>query len=98
MQIITVLDNIYFEDVFLTSYEIQTEGCGYMMAMGYYGVPIMFASISKYLLEDDVRLSPSLLLGQLLIFIVGTTIKRLADIQKHSFRMNPYSNAVSRTF
>jgi delta14-sterol reductase/lamin-B receptor len=91
-----VWDALYQERAILTTMDITTDGCGYMLIFGdLVWVPYTYSLQSRYLVDHDPYLSWYTLLCIVLVNIFGYCIFRGANGQKDTFRRNPESSEVS---
>lgn len=99
---LVIMHSIYFFDAFVhesswvTSFEIQYEGCGYMGAVGYSIYPFMVVATTKYVADYNINLDLWHLIVTSVVFLFGFALYRLSNEQKSAFRLNPYSPALSR--
>lgn len=98
IQIVFALDTLIYEATFLSSFEIYTEGLGFMGAFGYFVYPHLVGMFSKFILDHNVRLCRVDSYLTTFVFLFGLILARVTDRQKHAFRLNPYSPAVARKF
>lgn len=89
IQCIYLLDGIYFEKTWVTSFEIQYEGFGHMSAVGYFIYPFMSSALAKYVFDYNVKLENWKLTLSVLLFFVGYVFFRGSNSQKDFFRQNP---------
>lgn len=98
MQIVFALNMLIYEANFVSSFEVQYEGVGFMSAVGLAAFPYSVLALSKFVLDQDVRLNRTLLVGAIVVFLIGLVLAHRSDSQKNAFRQNPYSPSVARTF
>lgn len=90
------LDPLIFESQWLSTFEIQYEGFGYMLAVGYSLYPFFLTSIIRYIYYHGIQLNTIKLLISTLTFVFGYILYRGSNSQKHAFRKNPYHPSVAR--
>lgn len=93
---IYLFDPIIMETAWITSFEVQQEGIGFMGAVGYSIYPFMTASVVKYIVNYNVNLALWKLALISLVFLVGYILFRGSNNQKDAFRKNPYNPQLSR--
>ncbi|KAJ8977585.1 hypothetical protein NQ317_018353, partial [Molorchus minor] len=89
------LDGLIFEHSFVSTFEVQQEAFGYMLAMGYLTYPFLTILVAKYITEHGVELDTWKLLLTSLVFIIGYILYRGSNSQKDAFRKNPYSPSLA---
>ncbi|KAJ8962387.1 hypothetical protein NQ318_018371 [Aromia moschata] len=89
------LDFLIFESGSVTTFEIQQEAFGYMLAMSYLVYPFFTTSVVKYIAEHGVEVDSWKLILTSLVFALGYILYRGSNNQKDAFRKNPYSPALS---
>lgn len=95
MQIVFVLSMLIFEADFVSTFDVQYEGFGYMSAVSHSTFPYAVMALSKFVLDQDHRLSYLELGGMVAVFLIGLVLARCSDSQKNAFRQNPYSPSVA---
>ncbi|XP_076657065.1 lamin B receptor [Halictus rubicundus] len=94
LQIIYVMDALFFESAVLTSFEVMYEGTGYMLSTGYLLFPFLPTITTKYALYNKTRFS-YLFAFPVFFFIIGYLLYRISNSQKNEFRRNPLSPALA---
>ncbi|XP_076284360.1 lamin B receptor isoform X2 [Lasioglossum baleicum] len=94
LQIIYVMDALFFESTILTSFEVMYEGTGYMLSTGYLLFPFLPTITTKYALYNKTRFS-YLFAFPVFFFIIGYLLYRISNSQKNEFRRNPLSPALA---
>lgn len=85
-----VFDYFWFEPLMLSTWDIIAEHWGFMLVFGdLWFIPLVFSAQSFYLLAPVVPPTPAYQLLALLVFLVGFTIFRTANLQKDAFKHNP---------
>ncbi|XP_018327297.1 lamin-B receptor [Agrilus planipennis] len=95
LQGVYLLDGLLFESSWVTSFEIQYEGVGWMLAVGYVMYPFMSTTILKYVTEHNIELPWFQLVAAIILFVIGYILLRGSNSQKDSFRKNPYDPSLS---
>lgn len=90
------LDSILFEPEFLSSFEIQYEGFGYLSAVGYALYPFFLSSLVRYVYYNGIQLGTLKLITSTITFLLGYILYRGSNSQKNAFRRNPYHPSVAR--
>lgn len=90
------LDPLFFEADWLTSFEIQYEGFGYMLAVGYALYPFFLSSLLRYVFYYGIQLNNLKLTISTITFLLGYILYRGSNSQKSAFRRNPYHSSVAR--
>lgn len=90
------LDTIIYETRFLSSFEIQYEGFGYMSAVGYALYPFFLTSLVRYVYYNSIQLQLHTLIISGLTFVLGYYLYRRSNSLKNDFRKNPYQQSVAR--
>lgn len=98
IETIYLLDHVFLERTWITSFEIQYEGFGYMSAVGYFVYPFMASSLPKYVADYNVQLEYWKLALISLLFVVGYVFFRGSNSQKDAFRRNPYDPAFASKY
>jgi Delta14-sterol reductase len=89
-QILYVTDYFIFEEAILTTWDIRHEPFGFMLCWGsLVWVPFTFSLQGLYLVDHPVALSTGAAMAILLLNMLGYTIFRGANLQKHRFRSQP---------
>ena len=85
-----IADYYYHEEAILTTWDIKHENFGWMLCWGdLVWVPFTYTLQAHYLINQKHELSPLALAGIVALNMLGYTIFRGANIQKHKFRKNP---------
>ncbi|KAJ8674040.1 hypothetical protein QAD02_005302 [Eretmocerus hayati] len=88
-------DTILFESKMLTTFEITSEGTGYMSCFGYLIYPYLSTLPLRYVLLHKPR-QPLYFLGIFAVsYLIGYIILRKSNSQKNEFRRNPFAPSVS---
>lgn len=90
------LDALILENEFLSSFEVQYEGYGYMLAVGYALYPFVMSSLLRYVYYYGIQLGTLKLLASTFVFLLGYVLYRGSNSQKNAFRRNPYHPSVAR--
>lgn len=86
-----ILDYYFHEEAILGTWDIRHERFGWMLAWGdLLWVPFTYTLQAMYLLHHPFELSLWATLGLVTLNIIGYTIFRGANIQKHNFRKHPH--------
>lgn len=83
---------MFFEDVHLYTYDLFAEKLGFKLSWGCLCFYPFFYGIGGYALinaEKPLKMSKSQCLICVIVFFTGWVITRGANLQKHSFRVNP---------
>lgn len=96
LHLVYYVDALLHEPAFVSSFEIQYEGFGYMTGIGYLIYPFMMSSVTKYVIDHNINLPVWTLTGTNLLFILGYVLFRGSNNQKDAFRKNPYDPSLSR--
>lgn len=95
LQFIASVDFVVFEDTFLTSYEYQKNGFGLLTALTFIPMPFVFPLYAHVISNAKVNLPWYCVCGCVFLYLIGYLITRLSTNQKHAFRTNPSSAALS---
>lgn len=95
VQLLVAIDYLILEKYFLTTFEIQQEGTGYMLAMGYSLWGFLYTSAPRYAYLSKTAASPLTLCIAVIVFFTGYTIYHKSNAEKHTFRMDPNNPAVA---
>lgn len=90
------LDALIFEKELLSSFEIQYEGFGYMLAVSYSLYPFILSALVRYVYYHRIHLGTFKLIASTLVFLLGYVLYRGSNSQKDAFRRNPYHPSVAR--
>jgi len=89
-QLLYVVDFYVFEDAMLSTWDINHENFGYMLAFGFLvWMPFNFSLQAEYLVDHDPALSPLALVLLTLLNLGGYVVFRSSNLQKHRFRTDP---------
>ncbi|XP_018910355.2 delta(14)-sterol reductase TM7SF2 isoform X1 [Bemisia tabaci] len=95
LQTLFILDSLFFEDNFVTTFEAQVEGVGFRSVVYYTLYPFVFINLVKYLLISKVEKSPYVLGAIVVAQLIGYLIYRASNYQKNEFRKNPLNPRAS---
>lgn len=85
-----MFDYFYLENCIVTTWDIIEENFGFMLVFGdYVWIPFVFSLQSLFLVDMNHTLNPLRFSLTILFFVVGYTIFRGANSQKHQFREDP---------
>jgi delta14-sterol reductase len=85
-----VLDYFVFEHYMTSTWDIIAENFGLMLVWGdFVFIPFVFSVQGWFLLHDTTPLSPAVVAGILVVFVLGFAIFRGANSQKHHFKHHP---------
>ncbi|MCB9567369.1 MAG: hypothetical protein H6710_09210 [Myxococcales bacterium] len=85
-----ILDYYYHEEAILSTWDIRHERFGFMLAWGDLAwLPFTYVFQAMYLLHHPFELSLWGVMGLVTLNMIGYTIFRGANIQKHRFRKDP---------
>eukprot|EP01103_Thecamoeba_quadrilineata_P007562 TRINITY_DN17420_c0_g1_i1.p1 TRINITY_DN17420_c0_g1~~TRINITY_DN17420_c0_g1_i1.p1 ORF type:complete len:392 (+),score=23.94 TRINITY_DN17420_c0_g1_i1:54-1229(+) len=86
-----VLDYFWFEEYMTSTWDIIAENFGLMLVWGdIVWIPFVFSIQGWFLIHDDTELSLLQTIGMVMIFLVGYTIFRGSNKQKHDFKHSPH--------
>jgi protein-S-isoprenylcysteine O-methyltransferase Ste14 len=89
-QLFYVADFYYFEDAMLTTWDINHENYGYMLAFGFVvWMPFTFSLQAQYLVTADPQIPIWAVPLVVALNFAGYFIFRTSNLQKHHFRTNP---------
>jgi Delta14-sterol reductase len=89
-QLLYVIDFYWFEEAMLSTWDINNENYGFMLAFGFVvWMPFTFSLQSQYLVYHSPDLSWLAALGLLVLNLAGYSVFRSANLQKHRFKSNP---------
>jgi Delta14-sterol reductase len=90
-QFFYIADYYYHEEAILTTWDIKHENFGWMLCWGdLVWVPFMYSLQAHYLINHVHELSIPAMVGIVALNMLGYTIFRGANLQKHKFRQNPH--------
>jgi hypothetical protein len=90
LQIVYFVHAIILEENLVSTFEVQQEGTGLILTLGYSLYPFTTPLITKYVLRSGIVLSNVYLLIILTIYIIGFYIYHASNSQKNAFRRNPF--------
>lgn len=89
-QIFYVADFYWFEEAMLSTWDINYENYGFMLAFGFIvWMPFNFSLQAQYLAYHALDLSVLGLVGCVVLNFAGYYVFRTANLQKHAFRTRP---------
>lgn len=89
-QLFYVADFYFFEEAMLSTWDINYENYGFMLAFGFVvWMPFNFSLQAQYLVYHDPHLPLWAIALLVLLNFSGYTIFRTANLQKHRFRTKP---------
>jgi Delta14-sterol reductase len=89
-QLFYVLDFYFFEHAMLSTWDINNENYGFMLAFGFVvWMPFVFSLQAQYLYYHQPELPLWAAIGIVLLNMGGYYIFRTANLQKHKFRTEP---------
>lgn len=89
-QLVYTVDFFWFEEAMLTTWDINYENYGFMLAFAFMTwMPFNFSLQAQYLVYAAPELSTLAVVGLLLLNFVGYYIFRSSNLQKHRFRTVP---------
>ncbi|XP_031623159.1 lamin-B receptor [Contarinia nasturtii] len=96
LTIANILDALVFEYQLISSYELQSEGCGAQFLLHYAGFPVWTSLFAKYALQHKITGVPNWLLVLIsIVYLAGLIFKRLANELKYHYRVYPSSTRSS---
>ncbi|XP_044740446.1 delta(14)-sterol reductase TM7SF2 isoform X2 [Chrysoperla carnea] len=95
IQMYFFIDVLIFENIWLSSFEIQSEGVGFMSTVGYGIWPFSVTLIGKYIFEHNIERPLWVLAIIVILYAIGLTIYHGSNSQKHEFRKNPFNPALA---
>lgn len=85
-----VVDYFVFEDFVTSTWDIIAEKFGFMLVWGdLVFIPFTFTLQAWFLVDDKTNFSPVHFTALAVLFVLGYTIFRFANKQKHDFKKNP---------
>ncbi len=89
-QLFYVADFYFFEEAMLSTWDINYENYGFMLAQGFVvWMPFNFSLQSQYLVYHDPQVPIWAIAGVVILNFAGYFIFRTANLQKHQFRTRP---------
>jgi delta14-sterol reductase len=89
-QALYTIDFFWFEEAMLSTWDINQENYGFMLANAFLTwMPFNFSLQSQYLVYADPELSGLAVVGLVLLNLGGYYVFRTANLQKHRFRSVP---------
>jgi delta14-sterol reductase/lamin-B receptor len=96
-QALYTLDFFVFEEAMLSTWDINNENYGFMLAFAFLvWMPFCFSLQSQYLVYADPQLPDLAVLGLILLNLAGYYIFRSSNLQKHRFKTQPNSKIWGR--
>lgn len=95
---IYILDGLIFEGSYLSSFEVQYRGFGFLNAAGYILYPFMAVLYTKYPYQHGLNAPIWKLVVGTVTFLIGFWLYRASNSQKDAFRRNPYAPSLSRKY
>jgi protein-S-isoprenylcysteine O-methyltransferase Ste14 len=97
-QTVYTFDFFWFEEAMLSTWDINQENYGFMLAFAFLvWMPFNFSLQSQYLIYADPLLPVWAVVGLLLLNFAGYVIFRSSNLQKHRFRSVPGTRIWGRT-
>lgn len=85
-----IVDYFWFEEYMTSTWDIIAEKFGLMLVWGdIVWIPFVFSVQAWFLLEDDTQLPSWQIVGMIATFLLGYSIFRGCNKQKHDFKHNP---------
>jgi delta14-sterol reductase/lamin-B receptor len=89
-QLVYVVDFYVFEEAMLTTWDINHENFGFMLAFAFLvWMPFNFSLQSEYLVDHHPELPAWALAAVALLNVAGYVVFRTSNLQKHKFRTDP---------
>ena len=89
-QLLYVIDFYLFESAMLSTWDINYENYGFMLAFGFVvWMPFNFSLQAQYLVHHRPTLPVWSVILIVLLNLVGYAIFRTSNLQKHAFRTDP---------
>jgi len=86
-----ILDYFWFEVYMTSTWDIVAEHYGLMLVWGdYVWIPFAFSVQNWFLYDSNERISAPLIILSILLFVIGFTIFRVTNKQKHDFKHGQY--------
>jgi len=96
-QALYTFDFFWFEEAMLSTWDINNENYGFMLAFAFLvWMPFSFSLQSQYLVYADPQLSGAAALALILLNLAGYYIFRSSNLQKHRFKTQPGSKIWGR--
>lgn len=95
LQIFYAVDYLWFEDSYFTTYDYMRQGCGLLFILGHLTGPFIVTVFTRFILNHGTELEWYYLSLIVALNLVGYTILRGSNSQKHSFRSNPSDPALA---
>lgn len=97
-QLVYVVDFYWFEEAMLSTWDINNENYGWMLAFGFIvWMPFVFSLQAQYLFVQTPELSTLAAAAIVVLNFAGYYIFRSANLQKHWFRTRPDTKIWGRT-
>ncbi|EPS72564.1 delta14-sterol reductase [Genlisea aurea] len=85
-----ILDYFFHEEYMTSTWDIIAERLGFMLAFGdLVFIPFTFSIQGWWLLKNKVEITTTAIIINCLVFLIGYTIFRGSNKQKHVFKKNP---------
>lgn len=84
------------EKKIVSTFYWNSEGLGYLQIVSSALYPFYFTSISKYIVDADLILTPNILVAASAIFLLGFFIMFASNYIKYEFRNNPLRSSLMR--
>jgi delta14-sterol reductase/lamin-B receptor len=96
-QALYTLDFFWFEEAMLSTWDINNENYGFMLAFAFLvWMPFSFSLQSQYLVYGDPQLPAVAVAALILLNLAGYYIFRSSNLQKHRFKTRPESKIWGR--
>ncbi|XP_066152608.1 delta(14)-sterol reductase TM7SF2 [Euwallacea fornicatus] len=96
LQIIRLLDRLFYERAWVTSKTIQQEGLGYTVTVNCFLCPFIQLFVMKFIVKYNVQFPYWQLAVITVLFLIGHFIARISNNIKDGFRKNPYNPSFSK--
>ncbi|TMW94048.1 hypothetical protein EJD97_010807 [Solanum chilense] len=85
-----ILDYFFYEEFMTSTWDIIAERLGYMLVFGdLVFIPFTFSIQGWWLLSNKVELTTAAIIANCLVFLIGYSVFRGANKQKHVFKKDP---------
>ncbi|XP_045618286.1 delta(14)-sterol reductase TM7SF2 isoform X2 [Procambarus clarkii] len=95
LQIFFAMDFVWFGETYLTTYDYMRQGCGLFFIVLNLTMPFMLPIFTRLVLNHRTEFEWYYLAMIATLYLVGYTIVRGSDSQKHAFRTNPSNPALA---